>query len=178
MWFERIRDYATQCLARRMPASPEFQVYTGWRLSGGECRSGSLEAPRSVCVIGNYQPNEFCLLRILQPGITFVDARANVFALHRAARLLQRFRPAQLLNSPTVRAATRVAPADRSGSFSSRKATASTVEMSTWAGRCTRRTRPHSDSENLVAIPDSYEAPWGSPFLSKGQPWRTTKGSG
>ena len=37
------------------------------------------ETGRSVFVTGSYEPNEFCLLqRILKPGMTFVDAGANM----------------------------------------------------------------------------------------------------
>jgi FkbM family methyltransferase len=37
------------------------------------------ETSRSVFVTGRYEPNEFCLLqRILKPGMTFVDAGANM----------------------------------------------------------------------------------------------------
>jgi FkbM family methyltransferase len=37
------------------------------------------ETSRSVFVTGRYEPNEFCLLqRILKPGMTFIDAGANM----------------------------------------------------------------------------------------------------
>ncbi len=48
------------------------------------------ETSRSVFVTGRYEPNEFCLLRqLLKPGMTFVDAGANMglYSLFAACRV-------------------------------------------------------------------------------------------
>jgi len=49
------------------------------------------ETSRAIFVTGRYEPNEFCVLdRVLQPGMTFVDAGANMglYSLFAAGRVM------------------------------------------------------------------------------------------
>lgn len=53
------------------------------------------ETSRAIFVTGRYEPNEFCILdRMLRPGMTFVDAGANMglYSLFAAKRVMPRGR--------------------------------------------------------------------------------------